>query len=242
MANEEVRFEKLDVDLDLDTLKATLKVLHVATGKRYAEGLKAAPLRELLHEEIEGFLDATNPNRFDKVGGFESFVEVLAEPGKGGTCYGVCIDLTKSTCAVCRDQPQCLTLFIENSKDGFVALGKKHGVDLKKEEVAVSAEEPVKKKGKKAKAPEPDDKVSIFDVENPLKPGTIEHSFLQRVLGWGVMTVGDMMTIAKSFLPLASENELLDVLEEHGVGVLAKRLPADYVAGLSKKQRRELGL
>lgn len=227
-----VELEAPQLPLDLSVLRATLKVLHKATGQQYEEGMKPMRLRALLHDEIVAFTGAENPYLYDKVGGLESFSDKL------DSCFGALFDLRKGTCAVCPDQSQCLSSFFGNLKDGFVTLGMKHGIKPP-EETIVSKK---KVEGKKKRAVEDDDMVAMFDEKNPGKPGTQRHLFYERILSWGSMSVGSLANIGKQFFPETSKEGLVEDIEKAGIGCLAKDLPADYVASMPKKQRRALGL
>lgn len=226
-------FVPTEVELDSTVLVSTIKVLQKLTGKSIAyQGKAADEQRKLLHQEIEDFLDASNPARFDKVGGFEAFVDKVASGS--GTCFGACIDL-RTKCAVCPDQSQCLSSFVENSRDAFVTLGKKYGIEPQGGDVVDFA-----KLSKLAKVSDKDI-VVVFEGDNPCKNGSLEHAWIQRIQSWGNMNVETFLTITKGFYKESKEASLLR-FEKLEAGCLAKDLPKDYVAQLSKQQKRELGL
>lgn len=84
----------------------------------------------------------------------------------------------------------------------------------------------------------------VMDTDNPMKPGSIEHAFFEEVLREGSMTISEMEKIHIKVFggEQRFDSKVVDNLVASGVACWPKDLPQEVKDGLSKAEKKGLGL
>lgn len=243
---EEEKFEPSKL-VDRDVLVASARELRIE-GK--LEAMRVPDLRRLVHE---GLVKAAS-GKFDVSSIKGDALATLLE--KSG-CIGVFVDVRTADCASCVDQAECVKMYLGNLREDFSSVigraevaqevEKKEEVPERKnkpEQLELPKTEPLwKKEVEKFDA----NKIFVvFEVRNPVPPGTVEHAFVRAVLKLDTTTLAELAPVYGRYrgdgLKIDTFAAAIEYLKGIGVGCYPEELPDEVKRGLTDEERELLGI